>query len=206
MIRAITFDLDGVYFINGKTNFVKNLAILGVSEKDVSEVFFKSDKMNCEYKSGMISDKEYWSWALEEWGLNISVEAIIELLIDGYETNEQVVDVVKNVRRRGYKTLVCTNNFPARINGLEQKFGFLDKFDATAISYEIGETKPSVEIFEELINRSGVEASEIVFADDDESKLSGARALGIQTFIYTGFDSFLDSLRSLGVETAVKPA
>jgi HAD superfamily hydrolase (TIGR01509 family) len=200
MIKAITFDLDGVYFVNGKSNFKKQLINLGVFEDKVTQVFFESKEMNSQYKVGTISDEEYWSWALKEWNLTLSVEEIIKRLIDGYEVNQRVVDIVKTVRRQGYKTLVCSNNFPARIQGLQDKFGFLENFDATAISYEIGTTKPSKGIFKALVNRSGVNADEIVFADDDESKLSGAKALGIQTFVYDGFDSFLGSLREYGVE------
>ena len=146
-----------------------------------------------------MSDGEFWSWALKEWDVDLSVEEIVKLLIEGYETNQQVLGVVKDARNRGYKTLVCSNNFPARIQGLQARFGFLDNFDAAAISYEIGATKPSQAIFRELVKRSGVNAEEIVFADDDESKLSGARAIGMQTFVYKGFDEFLVSLRNLGV-------
>ncbi len=199
MIRAITFDLDGVYFVNGKSNFIKNLAEFGVPESEVAEVFFKSDQMNTLYKTGAMTDEEFWSWALNEWSLTLTVREIIKLLIDGYETNHRVVDVVKAVRENGYKTLACSNNFHARIQGLQDKFGFLENFDAAIMSYEIGVTKPSEEIFKALIDRSGVSAGEIVFADDDESKLSGAKSLGIQTVFYEGFDAFLYSLGELGV-------
>lgn len=200
MIRAITFDLDGVYFVNGKTNFVRNLAQLGVPESEVTRVYLKSDEMNKKYKTGTLSDEEYWSWALREWKLNRAIEEIVALLIEGYEVNNQVVRFVREVRKRGYKTLVCSNNFPARINGLNARFGFLADFDAVALSYEVGATKPSEKIFRYLVERSGVDAGEIVFADDDEEKLLGAKTLGIRTFVYTGFEHFLGTLNRFGVE------
>jgi putative hydrolase of the HAD superfamily len=199
-IRATTFDLDGVYFLNGKINFQRNLLRLGVSDAEVDRVYFKSAEMNAQYKIGALSDKEYWSWALREWKLDLSVAEVTRLLIDGYEANEKVRLFVKHVRKKGYKTLICSNNFPARIDGLEARFDFLADFDAATLSYDVGATKPSTVIFEDLIKRSGVYADEIVFADDDEEKLSGAKTLGIRTFVYTGFENFLSSLRRLGVE------
>ena len=42
MIKAITFDLDGVYFPNGKANFIKALVNLGVAEDEAKRVFFRS--------------------------------------------------------------------------------------------------------------------------------------------------------------------
>ena len=35
MIKAMVFGLDGVYFVNGKENFVKKIAGLGVVEEEV---------------------------------------------------------------------------------------------------------------------------------------------------------------------------
>ena len=200
MIKAITFDLDGVYFRNGKSRFIANLANLGVSEPEATRVFLKSDEMNLRYKTGALSDHEFWTWALQEWGLDLSVEEIIGLMIEGYDVDSQVVKIVRDVRLKGYKTLVCSNNFAARIDGLQTRFGFLGDFDATAMSYEVGAAKPSREIFEVLVERAGIFAHEIVFADDDASKLAGANALSIKTFVYEGFEKFLASLRRLGVD------
>lgn len=99
MIKAITFDLDGVYFVNGKANFIKALVGLGVPEGKGKEVFFKSDQMNRLYKTGKMNDKEFWSWALQKWKLDLSVSDIVELLIKGYETNVKVVETVGRARR-----------------------------------------------------------------------------------------------------------
>lgn len=200
MIKAITFDLDGVYFVKGKESFIKALGDLGVSEDEAKRVFLKSDEMNELYKRGKMTDEEYWTWAAKEWGLDKSPEELVDLLMVGYEVDEGVVSIVKKVREQGYKTLVCSNNFPARIEGLNKRFGFLDNFDVVVLSYEVGATKPASIIFEELIEKSGVKADEIVYADDQEVKLQGAKDLGVHTFVFEDFNQFTDQLRGLGVE------
>lgn len=201
MIKAITFDLDGVYFSSvGKSNFIKNLGDLGVSEEEAKGVFLKSDEMNKLYKTGKMTDQEYWSWAIKKWGIDKTPQEIIDLMIEGYEVNEEVVDVVRKARERGYKTLICSNNFPARINGLDKRFDFLKDFDVAVFSHQVGFTKPTKEIFQELINKSALKPEEIVFSDDDESKMTGAKELGINTFLFTDFDGFLENLKELGVE------
>jgi epoxide hydrolase-like predicted phosphatase len=200
MIKAICFDLDGVYFVNGKSNFIKNIGKYGVSEDDAKRVFLKSDEMNKMYKQGKMTDDEYWAWAIDQWKVDLSVQELIDLLIEGYEVNENLVKVVKEVRGKGYKTLICTNNFPARIKGLDKRFGLLDNFDACVFSYEVGATKPSTKIFQKLVDRSGVTAEEIVFADDNNANLAGAKEAGIQTFFYEGFEHFICKLKELGVD------
>lgn len=199
MIKAITFDLDGVYFPNGKNNFIVALGELGVSVDEAKRVFLKSDQMNQLYKNGKMTDEEFWLWAAGEWKLDNKPHELIELLISGYDVDPNVVAVVQNARTNGYKTLVCSNNFPARVHGLQDKFHFLDNFDASVFSYEVGANKPSPIIFNELVTRAGVEAEAIVFADDNPDNLAGAKEIGITTFLYKGFDEFIEQLRSLGV-------
>ncbi|OGC58081.1 hypothetical protein A2976_02405 [candidate division WWE3 bacterium RIFCSPLOWO2_01_FULL_41_9] len=200
MIKSICFDLDGVYFLNGKSNFIKNLGNYGVSEEDAKRVFLKSDEMNRKYKLGKMTDEEYWSWALKQWNLDMTVQDVIDLLISGYEVNGSAVEYVKKVRNAGYKTLICSNNFPARINGLQNRFGFLDDFDVHVFSYDVGFDKPSKEIFQILIERAEVFPEEVFYSDDDETKMDGAKELGITTFLYTDFDAFVDYLESLSVK------
>lgn len=200
MIKAICFDLDGVYFLNGKSNFIKSLVELGVPEDEAKRVFLKSDQMNKQYKLGTMTDEEFWSWALKEWNLSLTVKEITDLLIKGYETNEPAVEYVKKVKAAGYKTLICTNNFPARINGLQKRFGFLDDFAIAVLSYEVGICKPNKGIFVQLVKNSGVKSSEIFYSDDDETAVQSASEVGISTFLYTNFDAFTKHLEELGVK------
>lgn len=196
----ITFDLDGVYFPNGKANFILALGKFGVSEDEAKRVFLKSPQMNQEYKNGKMTDEEFWFWAASEWKLSLSWQDLVKLMIEGYDTNENVVAAVKNLRNKGYKTAICSNNFPARVKGLQEKFGFLDNFDVAVFSYEVGECKPSKKIFEELVKKSQAEPSSIVFADDNPNNISGAKEVGITTFLYEGFDKYLEQLKGMGVE------
>lgn len=201
MIKAITFDLDGVYFLNGKSNFIANLVTkYGVSEDEAKRVFLKSEQMNNDYKTGRMSDEEFWTWARSEWKIDDEWQKLPELMIEGYEVNEEVVRIVRSAREKGYKTLICSSNFPARINGLQKRFGFLDNFDAWALSYEVRHNKPDKELFEELVRRAGADASEIAFADDFEPTVESAKSVGISAFLYTGFDQFMAELEKLGVQ------
>ena len=200
MIKAITFDLDGVYFLKGKENFVINLGLkYGISENEAKRVFLKSEQMNLLYKTGKIGDEEFWNWAATEWKIQARPEELIDLLISGYEVNEYVAEIVKKVRNNGFRTLICSSNFPARINGLHKRFNFLDNFDAWALSYEVGVNKPNKGLYEELVKKSNVLAEEIVLADDYEPSVNAAKEVGISAFLYIDFDQFMEELKKMGV-------
>ena len=152
-----------------------------------------------DYKLGKIDDNEFWTWAESQWNTGLSNHELIELMLDGYVIDERVAQLATRVQHAGYKTLICSNNFPARINGLERKFGFLQQFDTAVFSYQVHAAKPSTEIFAELLRRSGCQPQEIVYADDKPTALTGAKDLGINTLVYIDFEKYCNDLQVMGV-------
>ncbi|HMS91667.1 MAG TPA: HAD family phosphatase, partial [Candidatus Absconditabacterales bacterium] len=151
-------------------------------------------------KLGNISEEEYRERVKKELGLSCSLEEIYTKLRDSYEVNPDVVQLANNLKDKGYKIGICSNNFVTRIRELDKKFHFLDDFDVHIFSYEVGAMKPDTKIFQVLIEKSGLSAEQIIYSDDDEKKLSGARNLGIQTFVFHDFDEFVQDVKNCGVK------
>ena len=76
---------------------------------------------------------------------------------------------------------------------------FLNNFEVTALSYQVGVNKPDKILYEALIEKSGVSASEIFYSDDYEPAIAAAKELGISTHLYKNFDDFIKRLENLGV-------
>lgn len=199
MIKAVTFDLDGVYFTQDSIDaFIKKFPKKITDPDRMIYVLAKSDEM-AKFKKGILTETDYWSYVQEEFDIKISLEEISQLFMDSYKTDPNVVEVVKKVRNLDIKTCICTNNYPTRINALHQKFNFLNDFDVQVFSYQVGAMKPDVKIFQSLIEKSGCQPNEIIFADDKQSNVDVALSLGINAFLYTDFSSFLKNLSNLGV-------
>ncbi len=197
-IRAICFDLDGVYFTSaGFKSFKQRIMDMGVSKEKVDYILH-GEPMD-RFKRGEVQENEFWQDAVQYWGLPVSPDEIIRLISLGYEVNPEVDSLVKRLRSNGYLTCICTNNFSTRINKLEERFHFLQHFDVRVFSYEVGILKPDKKIFEVLVERCKCKPEEIVYSDDNESKLRGAKELGIESFVYDDFESFIQHLIELGV-------
>lgn len=200
MIKAICFDLDGVYFTpKGIRNFINAIATLGTTVEKAEFVMFKSEEMK-QFKLGKIQEDEFWDFAREYWSIQKSNQEFKDILASGYIIDKFVEKVVLQAKEKGYKTCICSNNFQSRIEALENKFHFLKNFDVQIFSYKVGITKPDKEIFEKLIEAAQVNPSELIYSDDNEEKLQGALELGINAFVYEGFASYTNKLKSFGVE------
>ena len=198
MIKAVCFDLDGVFFTKeGMASFKRKITELGVPDEERDFVLFGEPMLA--FKRDELTEGEYWDLAISRWGIGKTQEELVELLGAGYEVDPEVRGVVEAARESGYKTCICSNNFRSRIRVLQERFDFLRYFDVAVFSYEVGVTKPDKRIFEELVRQAAVQPEELVYSDDSEEKLQGALELGINAFVYEDFGQFKERLVSLGV-------
>lgn len=88
-------------------------------------------------------------------------------------------EVLAGLRRQGIRTAVVSNiAFDVR-----PAFAAIDAdgdVDAFVLSFEVGATKPSPEIFTTALTRLGVDAADAVMVGDSDEADGGARAVGCQ--------------------------
>ena len=189
-IRAVVFDLDGVYFESGTQTFIKKLQEkFGLSEYQIKEVYLKSQQMK-EYKKGLMSGDAFWTYAIKTWGIKSTKEELLSLLVQIYEENPATVELISYLRRKGVKIAACTNNFKERIEGLQKRFGFKNNFDVFVTSYEEGVLKPDPALFKILARKLQLLPSEIAVSDDHQTVIDPLKAAGFQAFLYQGLDDF----------------
>lgn len=197
--QLICFDLDWLYFTEASFQRFKETLAPNVEKEKRDLVLALSEQMR-QFKSGILSEEEYRNRAKQELGLSCSNQEIYAKLRGSYEVNAKVEQLAKQLKTKGYKIGICSNNFPTRIRELNNQFDFLKDFDVHIFSYEVGVMKPDPKIFQILIDKSGVEAKNIIYSDDKEEKIQWAKSLGIQTFVFHNFEEFVQDLKSCWVD------
>jgi glucose-1-phosphatase len=199
-IKAICFDLDGVFFTSKGKNSFHNALITeyGASKEVVDELMYRSPEM-AQLARGQIIATDFWNRVREITGISATDEELTARWVRDYEVDSNVLEAVKSAKRQGYKTCVCTNNNGIRLPILIEKYDLNSLFDVIVSSHEVGNTKPNKEIFQALLDGLQIEGKELVYSDDNPERLLGAKELGIHTFQFHNFEQFLDELRKLGI-------
>jgi epoxide hydrolase-like predicted phosphatase len=197
-IKAICFDLDGVYFTPESFKRFRASLATKTSVEKATEVLNTSAEM-ASFKRGEMKEEQFWDYARKALELDMDNEAIFELLRNSYEVDKYLVESVRKAYGLGYKTCICSNNFVTRVRELDKQFKFLRHFDVAVFSYEVGYLKPDKRIFEELVYRLKLNPQQVVYADDTPDRLSGAQELGMQTFAFSNYNQFIAELQKLGV-------
>lgn len=100
---------------------------------------------------------------------------------------EDVVAVAREVRLRGLKTAVVTNNVKEFSRTWRRLLPLDELFDVVVDSCEEGIRKPDPRIFERALDRLDVTPARAVFLDDAPGNVAAARRLGLHA-IHVGID------------------
>ncbi len=115
----------------------------------------------------------------EQLGRPVDMEGFGERYFAHLQPNEEMISYMRELRERGYKLAICTNN----VREWEQRWrGMLpveEIFDVVVDSAFVGTRKPEPRIYELTLDALGVDAGAALLIDDIEANCTGARELGI---------------------------
>jgi putative hydrolase of the HAD superfamily len=89
------------------------------------------------------------------------------------------VELVRSLRRRGYLVYLFSNTSPPHARLVRQK-GWDRLFDGFVASCELRSMKPSASAFGRALAEIGANSSDVVFIDDKEENVKGAKDFGIR--------------------------
>src|SRR5690606_36635700 len=116
----------------------------------------------------------------------------------GKSINQNVVDLIKQLRNEDYKTGLLSNNSKDGANKMRAT-GIDKYFDVFVVSAEAGMMKPDRKIFELFEKQLGVQLQELVFIDDANKSLSAARECGFTPILFESYEQLVGTLKKLEV-------
>lgn len=168
----------------------------GISKEKILP-FFKKEFLHC--LAGNADLKEELNKYLAQWGWKKSVEELLEYWFSQERTADQkLLDYIAELRKRGVKCFLQTNNEKYRTEYLWETVGLKSHFDGIFSSSHLGYKKPEQEFWSAIYARMGApEKDTILVWDDDRENVESAKNFGFQAELYTDFDSFQDKMRFL---------
>lgn len=190
--RAIISDFGGVLTTPLGNTFAAWSQASGISLEDLGKALVASAERHGEHplfvlERGELSEPEFFARIQRELGAEQSLDGMGEELMAGLERNHEMIDFVAQLRGRGLRTALLTNNvreWEARWRAMLPEIDEI--FEVVVDSAFVGMRKPEPEIYQLTVERlgGGLTAADCVFVDDIAVNCDAARELGMTAVLF----------------------
>lgn len=192
-IDAVLFDADGV--IQRPTVDWRG-TLAGFVDASVAEEFVL-DLMESEKPSiaGKGDFQDAVGEVLARWGSTTPASEVLELWTH-FEAEPVVVGWIQELRSQGIGCHLATNQQSYRRAIMNDERGYSAWFDQSFYSCDLGLAKPDPAYFRAILTAIDKPATSVLFIDDNEANIKGARSAGLHAELYD-LDQGTDTLHSL---------
>lgn len=194
--RAILFDADGV-IISSEMFSIPYQREFGVLP-DAMLPFFHGIFKKC--LIGKADLKVAVQPYLAQWKWNGSVEDFLVYWFKSeHAIDQKLVEVINKLRKGGALCFLATNQEKYRTEYIRTIMGFKNIVDGIFSSAEIGFCKPDVQFFKSILStlheKYNISGEESLFIDDDILNVEAANGVGINSYLYSDFENFLNFIK-----------
>jgi len=198
-IKNVVFDIGNVIVRWSPIEIVR-LTFGAIEEpKQLAESVFQSQIWS-DLNKGLISEAEAKAKYQQEHGMTLDdCESLFyyvkhtQLLLHGS------VELLTRVKNAGYSVYALTDNVAEIVKYYKSTYEFWPLFDGTTVSAEVGVLKPQPEIYQLLLSKNNIVASETVFIDDIQYNVKGAQFVGMSAIQFENAKQCERVLKSLGL-------
>jgi putative hydrolase of the HAD superfamily len=187
MPQTIVFDLFGVIARKQTEEAKRHIeGLSGVPAQAFWDAYWAGRPA---YDEGQAS-VDYWAGVSERLGVRFdpaTIDALIEADLTSWtEADDRMVELVTELAGQGRPLGLLSNIIEDLVPRFERRHGhWLRHFTALTYSCRIGVAKPDPRAYEICAERLGVSPRDVLFFDDTESYVAGARAAGMTAEVFT---------------------
>jgi epoxide hydrolase-like predicted phosphatase len=188
----IIFDLFDVLVVHSP--IPQNILGKDVALEPKFMIFFKTEAY-ANYKKGLVDLQQFIELLPKELPAPL-FKTVLEQIPSHVQPIPGMIDLLELLKSRGYRLYLLTNVAPHTMPVLEQRFSFLQLFDGILTSFEAHTLKPDPKIFQLLLERFELKASDCFFIDDLEKNIAAAQKLGIDGTVFTVYETLHNELKN----------
>ncbi len=129
-------------------------------------------------------------------GRDVELHGFGERYFEHLHPNERLIDYMRELRDRGYRLAICTNNVREWEPLWRAKIPVDEIFGIVVDSAFVGTRKPERQIYEITLERLGVPATAALLIDDVELNCEAARELGIRSIWFRSTDQAIEEIEA----------
>jgi putative hydrolase of the HAD superfamily len=203
MRRALISDFGGVLTSPLQEGFLAYQEESGVSLEELGKAMAKAAEQHGDHplfvlERGEITEVEFRERIETHLDSGFDLTRLRTLYFERLTANRRMIDFIAEVRGRGTRTALLTNNVREWDPIWRAKLPEIDElFEVVVDSAFVGMRKPDPAIYELTLERlGGVDAGDCVFVDDLEVNCEAARQLGMSAVRFVDAEQAIPEIES----------
>jgi len=198
--KAVLFDYGNVLCMNQLESDVEAMAECLRIELSRFKTFYW--QLRDEYDVGAYDGREYWTKIAKKGGHEITEEQLRKVIefdnVGWSRPNLVMAKWADDVRKSGIVTAIVSN-MPSDIREYLRSLEWLPEFSHYTYSCEVKSVKPAADIYMHCLEQIKMRPSEVLFLDDRQMNVDGARQLGIDSYVFTTAQELQPFVRAAGL-------
>jgi glucose-1-phosphatase len=199
--QFIYFDLGNVILhFDHQVACRQMAAVAGTTSEAVWTAVFASG-LELRYESGELDDQGFYDAFCQATDTAADFDRLRLAGSEIFKLNQSIVPVIAQLDAAGYRLGILSNTCSAHwAYCMAGRFGVLDlAFDVFALSFQIGCCKPDPKIYAAAAELAGVAPRDILYFDDLNENVAGARQAGFDAVPYTTTGALVEDLLARGI-------
>ena len=198
----IYFDIGNVICFFDRVKEIRQVAeVSGVGEEKLHDVLLGQGGLLWKLERGEISDQQFYEAFCQATGSQPPMEKLLTADADIFTLNGSLVPLIAQLEDSQIPLGLLSNISAPHWRLLtDGRYAILPgPFRERILSFEAKAQKPDEKIFRTAIQRAGVPADQIFYADDIIGHVEAAKKLGIDAVQYTSTDALEQEILKRGV-------
>lgn len=196
-IKAVVWDMGGVIL---RTMDMTPRAVLakrvGMSAAELEKFVFTNETARLA-EVGKVAEEAAWKFALDHFGLpKEEMPSFVDDFFGGDRFDLALIEFIKSLKP-AHKVGLLSNAWSGARESVTRRLDFLGVFDVVIFSAEVKLAKPDPAIYTLMVKQLGLEPGEVVFIDDIQGNVNGAKAIGMHAIRFENTRQVENELQSL---------
>ena len=197
-IDLVAFDLGNVLCTVDEISAAKELAAkINQRWEYVHEIVF-GQVAKLRFERGEITFDDHADDAIKTLRLDMSITELTEIYNSVIAPSENMFPIVSQISKT-HRIGLASNTSEPHWKYAQKFLPFSSLLNPVIVSYLAGTLKPEKAFYDKLVNESDVPADRILFIDDLEINVEGARKVGIIGLQFSTLENLETALISLGL-------
>lgn len=198
MSKTVIFNLGGVCFCNGTQIAIGLIASKYKIKREMVENILNGD-LGGKYRTGMITSEEFWNQGSQYLNIDRPPEELSTIWCRSYQPIDGTVRVIDRLKNAGHEIMYLSDNTKERVEYLNKKYCFLEKFDDGIFSHLVKRRKPDPIMYQLILGKASHSDGACIYIDDNPDFLRPAQDLGIEVIAFKNHSQLETELKDLSL-------